>query len=311
MKKFLLKTSFFVGFLIFIFASNFILNKYLANFNIESKKNVLIVGDSKSECAFNDEMIENTSNFSVLGESFFYNFFKTKKLIEQNPQIKFVLVEISNSQLNSNMDRRIWGEKYMPFKFPVYAPFMDFESLNILQKRNPKEFNSSYISIIKTNFKMLKQRMDYTIEIKGSKNLNRILTDSIISKSTINKETYEVESDYSRIIDFKYLHKIISYCDSKGVKVYLIRSPLHKQYYGFINESHFQNVIKNEFSKVEFLDFSRFPLSTDKYADLNHLNKYGSEIFSKWFDASLKKGLLKKKEKQHFINEMFKTQIDN
>jgi hypothetical protein len=303
MKKFFCKTTSFIALLAIVLLVAFLLNKYFANFSIESEKSIVILGDSKSECTFNDTFIDEVANFSVLGESYFYSFFKIKKLIEQNSQVKIVFVEISNSQTNANIDRRIWGEKYMPFKFPLYSPLMDLESIQVLQSQNSHVFNSSLISVIKSNFKMLACGLNYTVETKGYNILERKLTDSIIDRIEINKEVYEIDNKISEITDFKYLHKIISYCESKDVKVYLVRSPLHKRYYGFVNESHFQNLIKNEFSKVEFLDFSRFPLSTDKYADLNHLNKYGSEIFSKWFDISLKEGLLEKKDKQLFIDE--------
>ena len=68
------------------------------------------------------------------------------------------------------------------------------------------------------------------------------------------------------------------------------------------NESTFQEIRKARFGKIEFLDFSKFPLKTCEFGDLEHVNQDGAKKFSIWFDQIIKEGLLTQKNKQQFID---------
>jgi hypothetical protein len=60
-----------------------------------------------------------------------------------------------------------------------------------------------------------------------------------------------------------------------------------------------------EFGDIEYLDFSKFPLSMEEYGDLEHLNEFGAKRFSIWFNKMIKDGLLEMDNKQKYINEEF------
>ena len=113
MKSFIVNLLKFVFFFLFILIGLFLLNRHFANFKIKESSRILIVGHSHSECAYNDSLINNVVNFSQSGESYFYTYFKTKKFIEQNPNIQTVLIEFSNNQIAFSMNNWIWAEKYM------------------------------------------------------------------------------------------------------------------------------------------------------------------------------------------------------
>lgn len=310
MRSFILKTLSFSGLLLLMVVLTLMINRYLADFKIEKEKTILILGDSKSACAFNDDLIEGVANFSQLGESYFYSYFKLKQLLEQNTQVNTVLIEISNSQMNKELDRRIWGEKYMPFKFPIYASFMNFEAIKVLYTNGFQEFKSSIVPVIRENLKMLFNGLDYIENIGGHSSLDTHLVDSVILSPEINNELYKTEPDISEIVDFKYLHKIAEFCELKGVKLFLVRSPLHPKYPGFINESQFKKIISQEFSQLEFLDFSQFPISNNGFADLNHLNEHGAALFSKWFNELLNERLFDQNLKQSLINQRIDQSVN-
>lgn len=283
-----------------------LLNKYFSNFKIDKNREILMIGHSHSECAFNDFLIPGLANFSQSGESYFYSYIKAKELIAQNPNINTLLIEFSNNQIDKHMGEWIWGDKYMSYRFPKYAQFMDLESLNLLIDNNPKCFEENIFPLIKNNFKMIVKGLDYKNEIGGYLYLKRNKTDSLVQDLSKKKETNNSITQVS-YENLEFLQKIITYAEHQGIKVYLVRSPLHEKYTGFQNEQIFQDILNTKFSNIEFLDFSHFPLSNSEFGDLEHVNHKGATIFSNWFAGLLEKGLLEKFNKQSFINEEIKA----
>jgi len=65
------------------------------------------------------------------------------------------------------------------------------------------------------------------------------------------------------------------------------------------------------FSSVEFLDFNKFPIADDGFADFGHLNYKGASKFSNWFNIMLNSGLLNTDKKQFLINQGISAVIAN
>ena len=300
MKKFLRKVLGFVSSLLLIFLFVFGLNRYFSDFGINSENTTLVIGHSHSECAYNDSLIFGVSNYSESGETYFYNYLKVKKLIIQNPHIDKILIEFTNNQIKRYIDNRIWEDKYISYRFPKYVSFMDKNDFKLLFAKNPMYFKSSFSVSFKSNFQMLAKRLNYTTEIGGYKYLERNFTDSTEEENVTTEE--KINPNLISVYNIEYLDKMITFCKENNVKVFLIRSPLHKNYDGFDNEVMFQNLLNTKYKEFEFLDFAKFPLNNDEYGDFQHLNHKGARKYSLWFDVILKKGLFEKANKQHFIN---------
>ncbi len=302
MKYFLTKLLVFSLILLSMLIGFLLLNRYFANFKMKKSSPILIVGHSHSECAYNDSLINDVANFSQSGESYFYTYFKTKKLIEKNPEIQTILIEFSNNQININMNDWIWAEKYISYRFPKYGSFMNINSYLILLEQNPKSFSSSTRILIKNCIKNTFTGYEFQEDIGGYFYLERDKTDSLVTNfPTISKLKNRKQelSEYN----IEYLRKTVNYLMSKNKKVFLIRSPLHKMYEGYSNEEQFQQILISKFSDVEFLDFSQFPLSNSEFGDLEHLNHKGATKFSHWFNILLTNGLLEKNNKQELIEK--------
>ena len=84
--------------------------------------------------------------------------------------------------------------------------------------------------------------------------------------------------------DLIYLDKIIQLSQQSNINIYLVRSPLHKEFVGNLYESVFQQIKQERFGDIPFLDFKDFELLNDDYGDLQHLNYEGARKFSIWFD---------------------------
>lgn len=294
MKKFIITNcvffSVFITLTFFLFQGLAIVTKKNADFKIKKETRTIIIGHSHSECAYNDSIIDNFENFSLSGESYYYTLPKIKKIIEHNPQIETVFIELTNNQISKNVEKWIWDKKYISYFFPIYSPFIDFQDKLKLVNKSPTSFLSNLPIVFKDQLKKSYKKISYPYEYGGFKNINGSIA-TFNKKKTSVKEDF-VELDYT-ISDFhlEYLQKIIILLKSENINVILIRTPQHKSYSGFKNEAIFQNLIKKKFYNCNFIDLSQFPLEDIQYRDPEHVNTSGSQTISIWMNGLLKRNI--------------------
>ena len=275
--------------------------KKKSSFKLNENITTVVFGHSHPECAFNDSLIANFKNLASSGESYFYNYQKIKKVIPDNPKIETVILEFSNDQINKEMDEWIWGYDKMNYHLPIYSAFMDKEDYLILFNNNSTDLMAcTSVSFKKNLFRVLKSDYNYTDEIGGFKWLDR---NQLETKNTQNN----LDLINISTVNLEYLRKIIEYCRNQNVTVYLSRSPQHKDFVGLKNENLFQKIRNEQFSDVEFLDFSTFLVPNEYFADFGHLNHKGAEIFSKFISKLFKNGLLESENKEKIISEFIKN----
>lgn len=270
-----------------------------ANFHLDVNPRYIVIGHSHPECAFNDSLITNFKNLSKSAESYFYTYFKIKKVIDQNPTIEVVFIEFTNNQITEKMNKWTWSNQYLDLNYPKYSSFMSILDKFQLASNNFKGFMNSNSLATNQNLGRIKsQNFKFGDDIGGYVYLIRNKTDSLISK--LNDENYSRDVKVSET-NLLYLTKIIDYLIKENKKIILIRSPQHKLYPEYSFETKYQKIRTKRFPNVEYLDFSEFPLKNSEFGDLEHLNHSGARIFSIWFSNMLKKGLLNKVDKRDFI----------
>ncbi|MDP9080728.1 MAG: hypothetical protein M3O71_25205 [Bacteroidota bacterium] len=280
---------------------NYIVNKK-SRFIISNKCKIVLFGHSHPECAFNDTLINNLKNLSHSAEPYFYTYQKVKMVLLQNPQIETVLIEFTNNQIDAKMDEWTWGYKYMSSMFPKYTPFMDKADIGLLVENNPKDFmNCLSVSTRTSLTRLFTSNYEFTNVMGGYLRLDRSQTNSTADSSGTPGE--KITGPGISFVNLLYLQKIIAYCTQRGKRVFLVRSPQHHSYQYLKNENEFFKIKAAMFSSVEFLDFNKFPLAEDEFADFGHLNYKGALKFSKWFNTTLNSGLLDNDKKQLLINQ--------
>lgn len=296
-----------IGMLLFIIAdrlTNYIINKH-ADVFLSKNWNVLILGHSHSECAYNDSLIDNVKNLSESGESYFYTYAKLSRLLKNNKGISTVFIEFTNNQINVRMNDWIWGGKFMTNKFlPKYYSFLEFNDKLLLLKNNPSEYFYAVSLAFKKNWEVIaKKDFNYINKFGGYRYLVRNKTDSLqpgkfhqLEKITDIKN-YKV-SEYNLL----YLSKCIELCKSNKVKVVLMRSPLHELYTELSNENVFQHYRLKMFNDVTFMDFKSMRFPATAYGDVEHLNYKGAVMYSRFFDTLLKKGVMDSANYQQIID---------
>lgn len=287
-----------------IVSSNILINKD-SNFSIDKNYAYIVLGHSHPEEAFNDSVIQKTKNFARGGEHYFYTYLKAKKIIESNPNVKVVFLELTNNQISTDMTKWIEDTQKNLVNIPNFAPVMTFEDHSFLIKQNPWSYFKSQEMVIKNNLNFLLYRKKNILDQRdwGSFYANpRQKVDSIIKSNEKQKKlnSTKIVVDTTNL---PFVDKIASICKNKGIKLFLIRSPQHPKYVYCENEEQLQKILKTRYSQLFYLDFENFYLINDDYADLEHLNYKGAKKFSLFFDGLLKKGLIQSSNPEQMVQD--------
>lgn len=289
-------------------STSYLINKK-ADFKLPSNPKYIIVGHSHPECAFNDSLIDNFKNLANSGESYFYTYFKVKKILEQNNSIETIFIEYTNNQISQEMDNWTWDEKFITERYPIYSSFMSMSDQKILMEHNCKDYLNAFLLSGKSKLSFLFCKdHDYTKKLGGYLYLERDKTDSLLRDAERPDFIKDKISDKISITNLLYLNKTIALIKRQNKKIILVRSPQHPKYSGYENEATYKKILADNFSGIEYIDFSNYPLSNAGFGDLEHLNHKGAKVFSTWFNALMKRGLISSKNKQGLINQNLREQ---
>src|SRR5437868_6763768 len=94
------------------------------NFKIDRTKNILVIGDSHTECAIDDSSFRRAANYSKSATAYIYSLAALRKLTADNPQIDTVLLSFhSSSLLYERENAWLYDESEMARQIPVFLPY--------------------------------------------------------------------------------------------------------------------------------------------------------------------------------------------
>jgi hypothetical protein len=295
MRKFILKLLLlFIPMLIIIASTEIFVNQYLNNnsfYKINCTSNVIILGNSHSECAINDSLLRNCVNLSQGGECYFYTYYKLKKIIDCNPNIDTILLEYTNNILWEVMDNWIYGEEFLGNKYPKYSQLISIEDKIFLFRKNPGAYLIAFKDAIIMKFRLIsKKEINVIDELRWGEYLYLIRNKIPQIKDELKKSNQKGKEFNRNMTTSKYnvlyLKKIVDYCRINKIKLILFRSPLHKLYEKKFDFELF-SLLNTDYKDLEFWDYSNFPLDDDEFGDLEHLNYKGAIRFSKYINLKL------------------------
>ncbi|MDR1472934.1 MAG: hypothetical protein LBS75_10485 [Synergistaceae bacterium] len=269
--------------LVLVAAVYFILSG--ASFAIPEDRNILIIGDSHTECAIDDSIFTRSFNISHGGTAYLYSYVKLRKFLAENSHIDTVLLSFHGGATQKSRDELIIGDRYILGCIPNYSSLLHAEELSIFIN-NP----TFYSAVVKLPVKCIKPILKFItkhtltwkdLRIGGYFKLDRDRLQQEI-KLTGNNTVVEIGySDYQ--ID--YLLKIIDLCNEKNVRLILFNAPTYDApKYGNLQ-------MLNDFytaycNGIRYLDYSNFILPDYAYGDIWHLNFKGAEIFSNYLESN-------------------------
>lgn len=300
--QFITKLSRFLGSIAAIIITTFALTAYsfyrnLPDFSLPKDKTILICGDSHTQCAINDDILPGSINISNNAEHYFYTFAKIKKLVSQNRQINTIILGYSFHSLSEYHDKFLFDGNYTINMYPKYFGVLDKEEITFLLKRNFLGIVEKLPRLTTKNLYFLLSNITTTPTFqsfpfwggyfsKEANNLSEHILEKRLSRHYLNGK--ELQS-YSTIQSL-YLKKILSFCISNDIEPILINTPINKKYKKKIplkfQENYYGHYAKlSQYAKV--LDYSTFELPDEAFADIDHLNAKGANIFTKELKASI------------------------
>jgi hypothetical protein len=258
------------------------------SFKLPDEKNILVLGDSYTECAVDDNILTRAANVSQSGTAYIYSYCKLKKFLEENPHIDTVLLSFHYDVLTEIIDNLwIFGKSVLSDRLSKYLLFLGNEEFAVYG--NKKNLIASVLQMpVYSMGSIVKFLMQGSLSYKDAGmgcylNLDR----NKLEKAIANDKTNERDRrDRISSIQKNYLLKIAELCKSKGIRLILISTPTYNaEQYGSTDK--LWNYYNNYLSDVQFIDYSKFSLPDSCYADIGHLNRHGARIFSQYLEKEI------------------------
>jgi hypothetical protein len=244
----------------------------------------LVIGNSHPECALNDSLAPMMSNWGRSGEALYYSAIKAKKIIDENPQLKAICIELSVNQLDAHMHEWVYDAEHMERAFKSYGFLISVREQQELFWTNPIEFCKASVLSDKKCVSSLMVKNDLSpksLEWGGFQKHKISNVDSLLKLNTPCQGTLNLQPLVENI---KAVEDLVQFAKMKGVEVVLIRCPVHSLA-GRCWEQSFDSIRKEKFGTLRFFDFQEWQGEQEEYLDLEHLNTKGANKFTPYFDS--------------------------
>ncbi|MEJ8816956.1 hypothetical protein [Lacibacter sp. H407] len=252
-------------------------------------KTIFLFGHSRTAYAYNDSLIPRVRNFANTAEPYFFTSAKVDKLLSANPQVKTIVVELSEIHMSERQTNE-WtnGNGFIQHHLPNYGPLITLKQHCQLLQRNTKEYLNTLPLTTKQNLLLLlkpKQTIFSSRNFGGYLVHDSSLVDFKRDQNNQNPKKGLMVSDSSP--DLVYLDAIAELCNQKKVRLILLRSPVHRDFGMGGYDSVWHSVYRTKYSNYTVIDFSSYPLPDEGFYDYHHLNRRGAGILSPKLDSAL------------------------
>jgi len=257
------------------FLSVVITNK---TFNFEFKKyqNILIVGNSHTECSISDKILSNSVNISQSASSYFYSYIKVREFVKRNPTIDTVIISFSDNDLFSEKEKWLSSTEKIRNKMTRMIFLFNTEDYLTLFCSNPITTSLQSFIVYSDFYNLYIHRRSF---IGGYNQFNKNkIKESILE---FNQDTPKIDYKIA-LTELKYLLKIYELCEKEGIHLILLNSPVHpvlQSHFSLIKDRNYK-IASEKMANATYLDHSSFKLNNSMFADLSHLNGTGSISYS-------------------------------
>jgi hypothetical protein len=219
-----------------------------------------------------------------------------RKLLKENPSIKNVVIEVTNNNLEKEMDDWTFKDKYIKYRYPKYSHLMLGNEKAMLLFHNPFSFidiqNLTFkgkIDFFRNKKQFLYRDMDWG-KFRG---FNESYIDSFLiirktqAQQPISKKQEIKSEENFKNFNLKYLHLIVNLCLQNQKKIVFVRSPVHENYTAYISDSIYYQFLKTNYQHVPFFDLNNVTIENDEFLDFEHVNIKGAKKVSLKLDSLL------------------------
>lgn len=268
-KKLILLVSIFVILLSLAFTVRYaIANKH--EWEVPSGVHILFMGASHITRGIDDNLMETALNWSSPSERYMFTYIKLKHLLNDNPQIDTVFLQCSATDLWEDTDYKYHDANEQSKYVKCYWPFMTREQIRVYKDEPLQAFHLALDGLFATD------------DVTQSKWWNKLGGYAPLLTTFDRKDMHpdrEKPRGCGHEVNYNYLRRINALCKEKNVKLILLQCPvLHLDYY--YDMDYFYKALHENFSDIEFVDFSNLEIPDEYRYDPHHLNKDGAEYFT-------------------------------
>lgn len=241
------------------------------SWRLPEKVHILFLGASHINHAVDDSMMESAINWTRGSERYMYTYIKLKHLLQENPQIDTVFLELAPTDLWEDTDSKYHDLNEQSGYVRLYWPFYEKEQWEVVLEEPIQVAGLILGSLMEVG--SLRQTSWWN-QMGGYFN-----TSAVMSVENVKPEL-AVSTGSGYAVNYHYLREIIEICKNNCVKLIFLETPtFHPEYY--YNQDYFYKAYQDNFSDVEFVDYSKYPMLNDEYYDAHHLNHKGAVKFTK------------------------------
>lgn len=240
------------------------------SWQLPEKVHVLFLGASHINHAIDDTMMETAINWTRGSERYMYTYIKLQHLLPENPQVDTIFLELAPTDLWEDTDYKYHVLNEQSGYVKLYWPFFEAEHWKVVKKEPIQVLDLVINSLLQVKDLMQNKWWE---EMGG---YNYVTTEMERSKV---KPALVVNSGCGYAVNYHYLRQIITLCKEKNIKLYFLETPTYHPEY-FYDQDYFYKSYRENFSDVEFYDYSKWPMSDDERYDAHHLNHKGAVRFT-------------------------------
>ena len=246
------------------------------SFGLPKKKTVIVVGDSQTQADVNDTICYNVQNISLAHDGYFSMYKRIQLYVEANPQVNTIVLAMTPHTMSPVKDEFYHNFGYVEETTKHYLPYFTLEDWWLLVSNDHADVLSALVTPLKFYLTPSQKRIK-EMGYYESADYSHLKED--IKSGAVRLVPDSCETDYGNEITLKYLHKIVNYCKEKNLRLIGVNTPvLHGEKY--FDMENYRRLISTDFKDLEVWDDMGMEFPDSCRRDVNHLNKWGAEIYS-------------------------------
>jgi hypothetical protein len=244
-------------------------------------RTTFFIGDSHVQNCVNDSIVDKGITLSVKAESYYFSYFKIRRLLEHNARIRRIYLGFSYHNLSSANEDFVFGRYSKDIASRYFFILPISEQFRLLSANK----HHLYAFIKKT---LLYKPSAFLGGYENNSYLSAVV-DSSVSKRI--KFHYYNGTRLAPVSAFnlQYFDKIIRLCSRRGIQLTLLNTPLHPLYTSRIPSqytSRYQQLVARY--KLPIVDFKNIPFDDSCYIpDGDHVSVKGAVIASTFLEQQL------------------------
>lgn len=276
MKKYITRLlcfiSVFFTVLIFLLTTR-IVSSTMLDWKLRKEKRIAFMGASHISRDIDVSKSKEAVNLGKPSERYMFTYMKLQKLVENNPQVKQIVLQCSPTDMWQHTDDKYFVDNEMSEFVPLFYPMYTSEDLEFYKGRY---FDMAKF-IIQHSLDPRSFSQDLYFKRIGWGNQEGQMLHSIMDKSKVKPDM--IQGSYGNKVNLYYLRKIVDYCKKRKIQLSLIYCPMYKPEY-YYDQNYFYSQLK-KFGDVKFYDYSHWTVPDSCRYDAHHLNEDGAKLFTR------------------------------